>query len=164
MKLTGLKAIKAMIVVAAIAAFLPAVVSADTLGFSDTRDLIGGPSRTVVFCDAGVVDCSATTSPADFEGAVVFNRSTFGFGRADRTAPPVMVGSALDDLVAAGLPSNTIFIDASSNGTARFHGMTFNLAADPAATPEPSTLALLSIGILGLAWSHFRRKPVVERV
>lgn len=158
MNVKSLKAIKATVVLSAIAVFFPMIASADGLMFGDAQGLVGGQSRTLVFCDAGVVDCSATTNPADFEGAVVFNRSTFGFGKPDRTAPPVIEGSALNELIAAGLPSNTIFMDASSNGTAKYHGMTFDLAAGPVATPEPSTLALLAIGILGLAWSGFRRK------
>jgi hypothetical protein len=158
MNMKCFKGIKATVVLAAITLFYPMIASADGLGFGDTQRLVGGDSRTLVFCDAGVVDCSATTNPADFEGAVVFNRHTFGFGKPDRTAPPVIEGSALEELIAAGLPSNTIFMDASSNGTARYHDMTFDLAAGPVTTPEPSTLALLAVGILGLAWTSFRRK------
>jgi PEP-CTERM motif len=154
MNLNVLGTIKVMVrlLVAMIAAALPSVASADSVLHGGLQS--GAPgSRTVVFCDYGTADCSSTTSPSDFEGAVNFTQSS-SFAKGRQSVTPVMLsGSALDALIADGFPKNTVFIEAGADGTASFHGFAFNLN-QPTAVPEPSTLALLAIGMFGLAWLY----------
>ncbi len=164
------KSVRIKFILFMIAAFSPIVAFADSIGSftpaASSRNLIS-PSRTVVVCDPGVVNCSAKSPENDFEGFVALYSNMRGLLSASQ--PPgadaltLHAGPALNTLVTDGFPRNTVFIDASAGGSALYHGFTLiepaaGPAGPPVPTPEPSAAQLVACGLLGLGLSIWRLK------
>jgi hypothetical protein len=154
-----------------ITACMPLVALADSIGsFTRAADSTSPVSfsRTVVVCDSDVVQCNAKTPESDFEGEFTFTSSMFwaarGFQRGGADTVTLLTGPALDAYFTNGFPRDTVFIDASANGSATYRGFTLVEPTvsepPPIPTPEPSTLELVACGLLGLGLTIWKLKPI----
>lgn len=111
----------------------------------------------VVLCDPGWSSCNANTPRADIAGVGVFYNLAAGpytpDEGVDANAVTFLTGSQLSIFLndyPGGFSPNATFMDASANGMTPFETYVFD-AAPSSTTPEPGTLALFGIGLLGLA-------------
>jgi len=156
MKPSLAKVVKNLLLYTALTAFIPVTAFADSHPVDSRHDGFSR-SRTIVVCDFGTDDCNARTAASDIEDALVINDAFPLPGGKDAPSFTLLSGSSLTAFLESGYSGNTVFIDANSDGTATYHGITFSLTAAPTAVPEPASLALLAIGLAGLAVAMRRR-------
>lgn len=119
-------------------------------------------SGDIVLCDVGT-PCNAFTPAANIAGVGVFYLSLTGpftpdVGPADTVT--LLGGSQLNFFLTnfpGGFSPNAVFLDVGTKGTASFGGFTFDTSTSAVATPEPSILPLLALGLIVLIWRSSRR-------
>ena len=119
----------------------------------------------IVLCDVGTT-CNAMTPASDIAGVGVFYLSLTGpftpdIGPADTVT--LLGGTQLNFFLTdfpGGFSPNAVFLDVNANGTASLDGFTFDTTTSAVATPEPSILPLLALGLVALAWKFSRRVTI----
>lgn len=159
-----MKKLRFMLLPLVVAMFAPIGLFADTtvdVGSVITLSTIS-TAGDIVLCDMGTA-CSAMTPASDIAGVGVFYLSLTGpftpdIGPADTVT--LLGGSQLNFFLTnfpGGFSPNAVFLNVNANGTASFDGFAFDTTTSSVAAPEPSTLPLLAIGLIALAWKNSRR-------